>query len=489
MLILPLHRPLSRENFPFATAALILINVFVFLFLQSGDERVAEKAFSEYRNSVAARLEMPAYRDWMVQHGRARDAATLAALHDSADAVTFQLLQSDAAFQRELHEDRIVTPQSPRYEEWKSQRQSVDAVWAKRFTDRYDLRFSEFSPVRMFGAMFLHGSIGHLVGNMIFLAFLGLLVEGALGARNFLILYLLGGLGGQLVSLAWRWGTIGTALGASGAIASLMGMYCVLWGTRRVRFFWWFFVVFDYVKAPALILLPFWLGWEVLNLFFNTGANVGFDAHAGGIMSGALLALGVRRLGWERHDFLDLEARQDQLAADEEAMKRAMDHLGKLEVNKAKPLLLELDARTPGQLPVRVALYRCARYGNEGEAMHARAAAALELTPTSAAGMRDQRSVYEDYAKASGGRPRLPSGVMLRLARDALKLGSDEGAEKILTTMVQQDAAQPGLAEAWFTLAQRTTQNDVQRRRLAYVAERFPDHAVAAKARFLLSQP
>jgi membrane associated rhomboid family serine protease len=488
LLILPLHRPLSRENFPIATALLILINIFVFVFLQSGDERVAARAFSEYRNSSAARLEMPAYRDWMEQHGRGKDAAMLEALHDSADEMTFQLLQSDAEFQRELHADHIVTPQNAQYEQWKTQRQSLDALWAKRFTDRYDLRFSEFSPVRMFGAMFLHGSVGHLVGNMIFLAFLGLLVEGALGARNFLILYLLGGLGGQLVSLAWRWGTVGTALGASGAIASLMGMYCVLWGTRRVRFFWWFFVIFDYVKAPALILLPFWLGWEVLNLLFNAGANVGFDAHAGGILSGALLALGVRKLGWERHDFLDVEVKEDQRNADAEALQRAMDHLGKLDLAKAKPLLLELDARKPGQLPVLIALYRCARYGNEGEAVHARAAAALEVVPAGGPGMREQKALYDDYVKVGAGNPRLPSAVMLRLARDALKLGSEDSAEKILVTMTQQDPSQPGLAEAWFSLAQRAAPNDIQRRRLAYVAERFPEHAVAAKARFLLSQ-
>ena len=488
MLILPLHRPLSRENFPFATAALILINVFVFVFLQSGDDRVAQRAFSEYRNSAAARLEMPAYRDWMSQHGRAKDAAMLAAMHDSADEVTFQLLQSDAAFQSELHADHIVTPENSKYEEWKTQRQSIDALWSKRFTDRYDMRFSEFSPVRMFGAMFLHGSVGHLVGNMIFLAFLGLLVEGALGARNFLILYLLGGLGGQLVSMAWRWGTIGTALGASGAIASLMGMYCVLWGTRRVRFFWWFFVIFDYVKAPALILLPFWLGWEVLNLLFNTGANVGFDAHAGGILSGALLAWGVRKLQWERRDFLDVETIEDQRGADAQTMQRAMEHLGKLDVAKAKPLLLDLDARTPGDLPVLIALYRCARYGNEGEAVHARAQAALELAPASVSGMREQKAVYDDYAKASAGKPRLTSAVMLRLARDALKLGNEDAAEKILATMVEQNVTQPGLAEAWFALAQRAAPNENQRRRLAYVVERFPEHAVAAKARFLLSQ-
>src|SRR5690606_22699464 len=139
------------------------------------------------------------------------------------------------------------------------------------------------------------------------LALIGLLVEGALGHGLFLAVYLLGGMGSALLSLLWRMGETGGALGASGAIAALMGAYCVLWGRRKVRFFWWFFVVFDYVKAPALVLLPVWLGWEVLNMAFNSQANIGFDAHAGGIVCGALLALGVRRLGWERREFLDAD--------------------------------------------------------------------------------------------------------------------------------------------------------------------------------------
>jgi len=160
-----------------------------------------------------------------------------------------------------------------------------------------------------------------------------------------------------MFSLAWRWGDAGSALGASGAIAALMGAYCVLRGRRKVRFFWWFFVAFDYVKAPALVLLPFWLGWELVNLFLNKGAHVGFDAHAGGIVCGALLAL-----GWERRAFLDEDSIADAAADDRAALAKAQQHLGRLQIPAARALLEPIAARRPDDFDVRVALYRCARY-------------------------------------------------------------------------------------------------------------------------------
>ncbi|MET0226436.1 MAG: rhomboid family intramembrane serine protease [Dokdonella sp.] len=257
----------------------------------------------------------------------------------------------------ELAGGRRITPQAAGYAVWREHRDEFERQRNAAFTERWMLRFSEFDPRRMLGAMFLHGGVGHLLGNMIFLAALGLLVEGALGAWLFLAVYLLGGTGSAMFSLAWRWGDAGSALGASGAIAALMGAYCVLRGRRKVRFFWWFFVAFDYVKAPALVLLPFWLGWELVNLFWNKGAHVGFDAHAGGIVCGALLAL-----GWERRAFLDEDSIADAAADDRAALAKAQQHLGRLQIPAARALLEPIAARRPDDFDVRVALYRCARY-------------------------------------------------------------------------------------------------------------------------------
>src|SRR5690606_4481735 len=187
---------------------------------------------------------------------------------------------------------------------WAPLRADYDARLDEVFTLRHLLRSSEIDPGRMLGAAFLHGSAVHLIGNMLFLLALGLLVEGALGPGRFLAVYLLGALASSAASLLWRWGEAGGGLGAAGAVAALMGVFCVVWGRQPVRFFYWFGVVFDYVRAPAIWLLPAWLGWEVYNLLFNRTAGIGFDAHAGGLVSGALMGAALVLMRQTREDFM-----------------------------------------------------------------------------------------------------------------------------------------------------------------------------------------
>ncbi len=485
MLIVPLHRSLSWTNFPLMTAALILVNFFVFFGLQSGDEAVFERAFEQYRASGLDRIEFPAFVDW--QNSHARDARAREAMQAAPAQFKLQLLQSDAEFVDALQLGQIIMPTRADYATWREKRDEFDRLWSESVTERFKLRFSHVEPARMFGAMFLHGGVGHLVGNMIFLALLGLLVEGALGPWLFFALYLAGGLGGQLVSLAVRWGEHGGALGASGAIAGLMGAYCVLWGLRKVRVFYWFFVVFDYVRVPALTLLPFWVGWEIFNLIGNREAHVGFDAHAGGMICGALLAFGVRKLHWEREDFLAEDERVEQREHNEFRFEQAMQHLGRLEVTQAQALLREIDAQEPGRLDVAIALYRCARYGGGAAATDRATARVLAFDARTREAVADIGSVWSDYVRACGGAPRLPAEAPLRFAQACMRIGADDVAESVLRVLAAHTPLPAGVDAAWFVLALRAAEGSAPRRsRLEFIARNFPQSSYAAKARFLL---
>jgi hypothetical protein len=314
-------------------------------------------------------------------------------------------------------------------------------------------------------------------------------VEGALGAGWYLLLYLAGGLGAQLVSLAWRWGEHGAALGASGAIAALMGAYCVLWGMRKVRVFYWFFIVFDYVRVPALALLPVWFGWQVLNLWFNRGEHVGFDAHAGGILAGAALAFALRRGGLVRTDFIAEDARAEQHEHNIAAFDRALAHIGKLEIAQARTLLERIDADEPDKLRVLVALYRCARYGGSAAQLDAAAARVLGSNAKTEADIRELKTVYDDYAKACAGAPRLAPDVLLRLVTPWLRIGQDEGAENLLRDITARTPQLAALPAAWFALAMRAPEGSSQRRaRLQHLVRHHAHSDFAPKAQFLLQQ-
>lgn len=485
MLIVPLHRGLSWANFPWMTAALILVNCFVFAVLQSRDEAVFERAFAYYRANGLDRIEFPAFLAWQNEHGR--DSRASDAMRTAPAEFKLQLLQADAEFVDALHADAVVTPARGGYAQWREKRDEFDRLWNESISERYQLRFSHVEPARMFGAMFLHGGVGHLLGNMIFLALLGLLVEGALGPWLFLALYLVGGLGGQAASLAFRWGEHGSALGASGAIAALMGAYCVLWGVRKVRVFYWFFVVFDYVRVPAIALLPFWIGWEIFNLVGNRGAHVGFDAHAGGMICGALLAFGVRRLGWERGNFLAEDELSEQRELNASRFELAMQHLGRLEIAQARGLFADIDAQEPGRLDVAIALYRCARYGGETDAIDRAAANVFSFELHDRGEANQLGPVWTDYVRACGDAPRLPVGTVVQFAQRCMRFGADDLAESVLRTLASRKSLPAGVDATWFVLAMRAAEGSAPRRaRLEFILRSFPQSSYAAKARFLL---
>ena len=155
--------------------------------------------------------------------------------------------------------------------------------------------------VPFFTSMFLHGSWMHVIGNMWFLFIFGDNVEDYLGHFKYLVFYILTGLIAMSTQVAINLHSTVPTLGASGAIAGVLGAYFILY--PRARVLTWFFVFVVWV--PAWIILGYWF---VLNFLSGTatalavqGQNVGgvaFWAHVGGFVSGALLVkvFGERRL-------------------------------------------------------------------------------------------------------------------------------------------------------------------------------------------------
>jgi membrane associated rhomboid family serine protease len=150
-------------------------------------------------------------------------------------------------------------------------------------------------------SLFLHGSWMHVLGNMWFLYIFGDNVEDYLGHFKYLVFYLLTGVLAMSTHMAMNLHSTAPALGASGAIAGVLGAYFVLY--PRARVLTWFFVFVIWV--PAWIILGYWF---VLNFLSGTATalavqrhnmgGVAFWAHVGGFISGALLVklFGERKL-------------------------------------------------------------------------------------------------------------------------------------------------------------------------------------------------
>lgn len=143
-----------------------------------------------------------------------------------------------------------------------------------------------------FTSMFLHGSWMHVIGNMWFLYIFGDNVEDYLGHFKYLVFYLLTGLIAMGTQVLVNPHSTVPTVGASGAIAGVLGAYFILYPKARVLT--WFFVFVLWV--PAWIILGYWFALQFLSgtatLLAFQGQNIGgvaFWAHVGGFVSGALL--------------------------------------------------------------------------------------------------------------------------------------------------------------------------------------------------------
>ena len=147
-------------------------------------------------------------------------------------------MQRDEFFQQKLKNDEIIRPADQIYTEWKDLKTEFEVKRSQLASLRYGFIPDQKSLLTSFTYMFMHGSTGHLLGNMIFLWIVGCMLEMGLGRLQYAVLYILGGLCAVwLFWLIYMNSTI-PLVGASGSIAGLMGAFAVLFGKKRVKIFY-----------------------------------------------------------------------------------------------------------------------------------------------------------------------------------------------------------------------------------------------------------
>ncbi len=146
--------------------------------------------------------------------------------------------------------------------------------------------------ITIFTSMFLHGSLLHLGGNMLFLWIFGNNVEDSMGRFTFVIFYLLSGLAALGLQVATDPDSMVPTVGASGAIAGVLGAYARLYPRARVVTLVFIVIIFTVVTLPALLVLGLWFLLQLLPAFSEpingAGGGVAYFAHIGGFLFGVL---------------------------------------------------------------------------------------------------------------------------------------------------------------------------------------------------------
>ncbi len=149
---------------------------------------------------------------------------------------------------------------------------------------------AQFHILNLFTSMFLHGGIAHILGNMWFLWIFGDNIESALGPARYFMFYLLCGIAAGLAQTIFNIDSMIPMVGASGAIAGVLGAYLIRYPHAQVHVFVFIFFFITTIRVPAIIVLGIWFLTQLTNglgtLGLDTTGGVAWFAHIGGFVAG-----------------------------------------------------------------------------------------------------------------------------------------------------------------------------------------------------------
>lgn len=284
MLIVPVGDREARRTTPWVCILLILINIVVYAWtthqdLQRDDPLTPEQA------DLLAGYEADILLQWL-SHQDSRTYADAVAMSDQGADFMMAYGWYDQAFTQHVHRH---WQQHPPSNQWRQLRNELETWLNQQSTIRWGLIPNAPGLTTLLSSQFMHGDWFHLLGNMLFLIMFGIAMERHWGARRFLPAYLLCGIGAGLLFIASAPDSGIPLVGASGAISGLMGLFAGTFRLRKLEFFYSLGFFFGSFRAPALVLFPVWLGWELIQAA-TMDSNVAYMAHAGGLITGLALA-------------------------------------------------------------------------------------------------------------------------------------------------------------------------------------------------------
>jgi membrane associated rhomboid family serine protease len=437
MFIIPVGNRVDWKRPPVVTLLLILINCFVFFFFQAGDSKNDAKAMHFYFSSGLPNWELNRYSKYLETEASLGELQEFNEMLGKRDRNTLLVMEHDAKFMRELHAGHIITPQDAEFATWTTQRDEYESK--RSFTSRYVYQVDNPTLLTATTSGFMHGGFGHLFGNMVVLFLVGFLVESVIGKALFALAYSVSIYAAVYVFSLTASGS--GYLGASGAIAGVMGLYTVIFGMRKIDFFYSLGFYFDYVRAPAIMLLPLWLGNELYQFLSEQGAHIAYMAHFGGLLCGAIMGALYR---WQRPAMIESHHEEaENKEMDGKAFQRGMDFLGAMEFHKALGVFKTLQEKHPHDLKLARLIYRAAKSDPSSEDYHRAALRLLALPEMDAATSHQAHSIFNEYLDCAKPAPRLGHDLIAKLAQRFAGISHSDDAEK-LANLLQRLAPQHG---------------------------------------------
>lgn len=346
----------SVRRWPWISIALIVVNLLVFLSTGQGGGNEAEIStrFEEMLEYWRAHpyLELP--REMKPENMDAVEKERFDAMLEFIRSAGAAPPSEAGDLEREREQfDRLVL-------------RFRDAMEAHPFR-RWGLTPADPRPLSFITSMFIHGGWMHLLFNMLFLWLAGPFVEDAFGRPLFSVLYLLSGVvsaGAHVMAFPTSQMPLG---GASGAIAGIMGAFLIRYALVKIRFFYWFGLIFrGTFDAPAWLMLPLWLLQQVFFASLDTGGRggVAYWAHIGGFVFGAVVAFGVKKLKVEEK-YIAPAIEAEISVTQNPALDEGMHLMGQGDFPAAREALARVLEAEPRNPDATLAMWHC--FLNEGQ--------------------------------------------------------------------------------------------------------------------------
>jgi membrane associated rhomboid family serine protease len=262
------HEDQKVTRLPWVTIALVIANVAVFLLTLPMVERQAAGTRQRVEEVVRYAMEHPYLR---LPPELAR---IVPAQRPPSD------LPAETMADEQAHLDRLVSS---------LRSAAMDTVYRA-----YGYVAAEPRLLSLFTSMFMHGGWFHLLGNLLFLWLAGGSLEDRWGRVFFPIFYLVSGVVATLTHAAWHPQSLVPLVGASGAIAGLMGAFLIRQATTRIRFFYWILIFRGTFYMPAYVALPLWLFQQFAMARSGSAGGIAVWAHIGGFLFGTAVAVLIR---------------------------------------------------------------------------------------------------------------------------------------------------------------------------------------------------
>ena len=450
MLVVPITGKISWSNPPFVTIGIVLINCCVLFFLQANDNNLYNEAEEYYFASGLVKIEVPLYIKYLVEAGEVLDLVPDVEGLDMETLSKYHMeIEEDINFLTGLRNGNIISVDTSDFEAWKELRDTYESKVSKIVFMHYGFRPAYHRLPSFLTHMFLHDGFSHLLGNMIFLWLVGCVLEMGCGRLYYSITYIITGLGA--VCLFWLVDSNSTMplVGASGAISGLMGIFAVLYGRTKVKIFYSLGFYFGYIKIPALILFPLWVGNECYQLFWGGASQVAYVAHIGGLLSGAVAGYVYLKFFRFSDELVFVEESVDEISP---LMEKALHYMGELDYKKARTVLERVLEKDPANFNALRHLFTVDKQNPELEQFHDTAKKMLVGLCRKNGSIENLYECYRDYTVLTKS-TRLPSELYLNISRLFAESEHVDESLKIMKMLLQNKPDLPGMAAALLMIA------------------------------------